>query len=135
MFREMDEIFARLLSRWEDDFPPVGRDVRDYGHPGREQEFAGAGEEPGLPPAAGAGQDGPVPEIVCHDGGVTVAVELPGVTGENLNLAVRGGTLLIEGVSEDRVYSARAALPPGTDPASLRHSLKNGVLEVTFGRA
>jgi len=133
MFREMDEIFDHLFSRWADDSLFPGLNFTESGITEipscTSPEINGCGEIP-----AREMQDyEPVPEVFRDEDGVTIAVELPGVTEENLNLACRKGNLIIEAVLEDRQYSARAELPAETDPATMRHSLKNGVLEVNFG--
>ena len=130
MVRETDEIFDHLFPGLADDFtygscaPAATTGFRYCESP----ESSGCVTPTKYERTGGE----PVPEIVSDRNGVTIAVELPGVTDENLNLAVRGGNLIIEAVLENRVYSTRAMLPTGTDQATMQHSLKNGVLEVRF---
>jgi len=133
VFKEMDEIFCHLFPEWDEDFGMAASGFSGM-VPAR-QEYRSC-EGPGMPNVSGTetGTAEPVPETITHPHGITVAVELPGVTEENLNLAVRGPALLIEAVSLDTVYVTRVPLPPDTDPATIRHSLKNGVLEVSFGK-
>lgn len=63
--------------------------------------------------------------------GTKIVVELPGVTEDNLNLAIRRGELIIEAVSGDCMYHSHTPVPKESDSSSMKHSLKNGVLEVT----
>jgi len=133
VFREMDEIFGRILARWDDDFSSAEAGFSGP-VPVKHELCTGDEGDPAETSVTDTRATEPVPEIIPHPDGVTVAVELPGVTEENLNLSVRGPSLLIEAVSADTVYATRAPLPTDADPATIRHSLKNGVLEVSFGK-
>jgi len=63
---------------------------------------------------------------------VKVITELPGATLESLHLTIDGNELFIDADAGTRQYHMTATLPP-VDPDSMQVSLKNGVLEVTFG--
>jgi HSP20 family molecular chaperone IbpA len=74
----------------------------------------------------------PVPEVHRIGNEVKVVAELPGADSTTINLDLKGETLAINADGMGQHYATTAALPP-VDPASMHHSFKNGVLEVTFG--
>jgi HSP20 family molecular chaperone IbpA len=129
VFGEIDAIFDRLFNRMfrdflkeEGEFTPSSSSHENHliasGGPELQARIGGSGE--------------PVPEIFRGDGVVKIVTSLPGVTGENLNLVLRGGKLIAEAACEDRVVHGETPLPTDIDPSTLTHSLKNGVLEVSF---
>ena len=84
--------------------------------------------QPALPRSAGE----PVAEV-HHIGDETMVItELPGITEESIRLDMKGTTLIIDAGDADNHYHTTAEVP-GVDPATMKRSLKNGVLEVTFG--
>ena len=131
MFDEMDEMFARLFSRMDREFmngspQMIGYRimVRDRGEGPEIQEMAGA-----APVSRQTGE--PVAEVHRIGNEVKVITDLPGITGDALRLDVKGNMLVIDAGDADHHYHSSAALPP-VDPASMKKTLKNGVLEVTF---
>ena len=129
-FAEMDELFDRLFSRMsgnfgmaEMGFPLSGTLVPD---------FVEEPEEPAPAEITVSQLREPVPEIFQDHEGTKIVVELPGVTEDNLNLGLRRGELIIEAVDGDCVYHTHVPVPAGSDPLTMMHSLKNGVLEVTL---
>lgn len=132
MFDEMDEMFARLFTRLEQDFiagSPPGYGyrilIRDDGEGPEIQEMA---EDPSFPSRV-TGE--PVAEVHRIGDEIKVVADLPGITGEALRLDVKGDTLVIDAGDADHYFHTSAALPP-VDRASMQTTIKNGVLEVTF---
>ena len=131
-FAEMDELFDHLFSKVSGNLGMAGM---EFSSPGTlVSDYDEDPEEPGAGPAdvAGGQLREPVPEIFEDSDGTKIVVELPGVTEDNLNLAIRRSELIIEAVDGDCMYRTHAIVPAGSDPAMMRHSLKNGVLEVTL---
>jgi HSP20 family protein len=132
MFEEMNEIFARLFSRMDREFTAGSSRrsgyriiVKDDGECPEVQEMpVDTGSVPRM-----TGE--PVAEVHCVGNEVKVIADLPGITEEALRLDVKGNTLIIDAGDADHCYRTSAVLPP-VDAASMQHSLKNGVLEVTF---
>ncbi len=130
MFDQMDEMFARLFSQMSRDMSTSG--LKMYGYhividngngPGDVTEF-----QPALPRSTGE----PVAEV-HHIGDETMVIaELPGIMEESVRLDMKGTTLIIDAGEADNHYHTTAEVP-GVDPATMTMSLKNGVLEVTFG--
>ncbi len=97
----------------------------------------------GSPTGFPMGQPGPEPEnsgpleplVEVHeeDGEVRVLGELPGISGDQVQLNLEDGILRISASDGVRSFMGQASLPP-VDPESLEVSCKNGVLEVRILR-
>jgi HSP20 family molecular chaperone IbpA len=131
MFQEMDAAFNRIFTAMSRDF-----DIPDPLQTEYHVTFAGSGFLDDSPPSqVNHGFSGPEDielEVQRYDGNVVVIAELHGITESNLNLAVRGQQLIIDASGDDRVKHAVTTLPDDVDKASMKYTLKNGVLEVTF---
>ena len=130
MFRDMDELFAHFYARMTRDFP--AGDPQAFGYPMVIQwdgESSPVHYSPNEPHRAGTG-----PEVEVHriDNEVKVITELPGITRDVLSLMIKGDELFIDADAGTLQYHTSAILPP-VDSDSMQVSLKNGVLEVTFG--
>jgi HSP20 family protein len=129
MFDQMDEMFARLFSQMSRDMSTGGPKVYGYhiviengNEHGDVTEF-----HPALPRSAGE----PVAEV-HHIGNETMVIaELPGITEDSVRLDMKGTTLIIDAGDADNHYHTTADVPD-VDPVTMKRSLKNGVLEVTF---
>jgi HSP20 family molecular chaperone IbpA len=75
------------------------------------------------------------PRMEVHEGDVEVLVlgELPGISEEQVRVALEGGELRIAATDGMREFMGRASLPP-VDPESMSMTCRNGVLEVRFRR-
>jgi HSP20 family molecular chaperone IbpA len=128
MFDDMDEIFNRLFPGMDRRFmtDPLQKDgyrviIRDD-EEGEEQEETAFVRPANFEPTADVQRIGDEVKVVA---------DLPGITTESLRLGIRNGKLVIDAGDADYHYSTSVALPP-VDTASMQHSMKNGVLEVTF---
>lgn len=129
MFREMDEMFARLFARIDRGF--AGGDPRVSGYhivvyggnddPAMQEEFS-------LPDRAAAG---PVAEVHRIGNEVKVIADLPGASAESVALDMKDGKLVIDAEGCMGPYHTTADIP-SVDAASMKFTFKNGVLEVTF---
>ena len=129
IFEEMDEMVARLFSRMDRDFSSGAPDISGY------RILIRDGEEPSETPATPVipprAADEPVTEV-CHAGDeVKVIAGVPGVTEDLLRLGIQRGKLIIDAGDAETHYHTSVAIPP-VEPGSMQHSLRNGVLEVTF---
>jgi len=77
----------------------------------------------------------PLIDVMSDDNEVKVIAELPGVEKEDIKLDTTSNSLTIDVDAEAQKYYKELELPDEIDPASVRSSYKNGVLEVTFKRA
>jgi HSP20 family protein len=132
IFEEMDEMFARLFSRMDQEFMTGSSQgygyrimVRDDGEAPEVQETAYDGA-----PITSVTRE-PAAEVHRIGNEVKVITDLPGITEEALRLDVKGRTLIIDAGDADHSCRTSANLPP-VDISSMQMTLKNGVLEVTF---
>lgn len=129
IFRQMDAMMAQFFHNMDDsrtsNLPQMAgyRIVIDGGN--LPSELSGS------PAYPSRDTDEPVAEVHRIGNEVKVIVEMPGVSEENLNIQLNGDMLTVEAAGETLTYSTRTNLPP-VNPASRQHTLKNGVLEVTF---
>ncbi len=128
IFDEMDELFDQLFGRMN-----MGYGFADpfsgSGHPEpmldkEAADMPGAAAE--LPPDSPA-----APEVQRVGDEVRVIAAVPGIDEEALRLIVRKGTLIIDAGDAEHHIHHTVPLPPA-DPAPLRQTLRNGVLEVSF---
>lgn len=90
---------------------------------------------PARTPAGAAAERPPRPidfEIVEDAGTWRLTADIPGVEEGELSLGLADGELAIETTGARR-YSGRAALPAGATPKDIGVSLRNGILELSFG--
>jgi HSP20 family protein len=132
MFEEVDEMFACLFSRMDREFMAGSHQLNGFHiivpDNGEGHEMQEMPVDTG-PVSRMTGE--PVVEVHHIGDEVKVIAGLPGITEEGLRLDVKGDTLVIDAGDADHCYRTSAVLPP-VDAASMQHSLKNGVLEVTF---
>jgi HSP20 family molecular chaperone IbpA len=129
LFEEMDGMVSRLFSRMNREF--MAGPLHEYryrivfqdGDDPREMQDDTVHRDPvSHEPAA---------EVHSIGDEVKVIAALPGITDDSLRLDVQGDNLIIDAGDAEHHYRTSAALPP-VDVASMQHSLRNGVLEVTF---
>lgn len=63
---------------------------------------------------------------------VTVIVEMPGVTKENIAVNAAGNRVNVKAAHESRVYNASIPIDAEVDPDTAKAKYNNGVLELTF---
>src|SRR5271157_461744 len=94
MFEQMDEMFARLFSRMDREFPAGTPQVCGY-----QIVFRNGGETPAIEeipaPLPRAARE-PVAEVHRIGNETKVITELPGITDEMMRLDVKGETLIVD---------------------------------------
>ncbi len=71
----------------------------------------------------------PLIDVFDEEGEVVVAAELPGVSEDAIQIDIRGDVLALNSTGERR-YTKEVLLPCPVDPAGMRRSFKNGLLEL-----
>jgi HSP20 family protein len=75
----------------------------------------------------------PLADLTTIDKEVKVAVEMPGVSKENIKINVYDNSLeVISTGSDERKYHEVIEVPPETDIETATSTYKNGILEITF---
>jgi HSP20 family molecular chaperone IbpA len=129
MFEELDELFDSLFSRTEREF--FSNTFPGSGHRAIFADWKDTQETSAILPPVQRSIGKPVPEVHQIGDEVMVITELPGIPADRIRLKCNGNELIIDAGDADHHYHTTATLP-AVDPASMRKSLKNGVLEVTF---
>jgi len=129
MFEEMDDMFARIFTRMQQEMMTGDPAVSGY-----RIIIEGHGiprGEPDLPRADPRITNTPVTEVHRIDDEVKVITELPGALVESIHLDIQEKKLTIDAGDAEMPYHTTADLPP-VDTGSMQQSFRNGVLEVTF---
>jgi HSP20 family protein len=75
----------------------------------------------------------PLADVTTTDKEVKVAVEMPGVSKENIKINVYDNSLEVTtSGTEDRKYHEVIKIPPETDTETATSTYKNGILEIVF---
>ena len=77
----------------------------------------------------------PLVDIFDEGDHILVVAELPGVTEGEIRIQAAEDVLTIEATGRDRKYAKDVQLPSAIDPAGLRQSYQNGILEVRLSKA
>jgi HSP20 family protein len=72
----------------------------------------------------------PLADIFDEAGHISVVVELPGVTDDEIKIEVEGDILTLEATGRDRRYAKELLLPAQVDAASLHRHFQNAILEI-----
>jgi HSP20 family protein len=81
------------------------------------------------------GEREPLVDVIEGEKDLTVVVEVPGVSKEDIKLKTTEESLDVRVDTPQRKYSKQIALPCKVNPKSAKASYKNGVLEVKIERA
>ncbi len=72
----------------------------------------------------------PIVDIFDEGDHILVIAELPGVSEEEIKLEIAGDILSLTASDTGRKYAREILLPGKVKPGSLKHSYKNGILEI-----
>jgi len=72
----------------------------------------------------------PLVDVIEDKDTITVVAEVPGVNKEDIDVKIKGRTLIISAASGDRKYYKEVELPTDVKPETAKASYRNGVLEV-----
>lgn len=130
IFRQMDAMMTHLLAQmgWQfaSGISPQVRGYRIIIRGGRMP--AGEPHDTVIQPQ---NPHAPLPEVHRIGDEVKVVTELSGADRESIRLKVQGTALVIDADRKGQHHHQTATLP-AVNPASMRSSFKNGVLEVSF---
>ena len=77
----------------------------------------------------------PLTDVIDGEREVSITVELPGVTRDDVNLHMTERQLEITVDTERRKYHKTVQLPATVDPKTTKATYNNGILDVTVGKA
>jgi HSP20 family protein len=74
----------------------------------------------------------PLADVTTTDKDIKVAVEMPGVSKQNIVVKVYDSSVEVTTTGTDRKYREVIEIPPETDIETATSTYKNGILEITF---
>jgi HSP20 family molecular chaperone IbpA len=126
-FKDLNEFIKKLL---EQSFQSIGEAPFGYGF----KIIIRDGECQMIPMSGGMPQSTNIEretEVSTIDDEIHIIADMPGVEEDDVQIALDGNSLIIEGRQESTVYHAVAEIPQA-DEGSMKYTCKNGVVEVIF---
>jgi HSP20 family protein len=75
----------------------------------------------------------PLVDVMLTESAIYLTAEMSGVSGDDVRVGFDSGRLTIQGEG-DRRYFSSVDLPADVDPDTLKHTFKNGVLDIVIAR-
>ena len=75
----------------------------------------------------------PLVDVMLTESAIYLTAEMPGITADDIRVGLDRGQLTIQGERDRRYYSS-VDLPADVDPDTLKHTFKNGVLDIVIAR-
>ncbi len=75
----------------------------------------------------------PLVDVILTESAIYLTAEMPGASADDVRVAADEGRLRIQAEGERRYYSS-VDLPADVDPNTLKHTFKNGVLDIVIAR-
>ena len=75
----------------------------------------------------------PLVDVMLTESAIYLTAEMTGVTGDDVRVGLDQGQLTIHAEGERR-YQSLIDLPADVDPDTLKHTFKNGVLDIVIAR-
>ncbi len=76
----------------------------------------------------------PLVDVFDETDHVLIVVELPGIAESGIQIEVKDDILTLSAEGRDRKYAKEILLPAVVDPATVKQSYQNGVLEIQVGK-
>lgn len=75
----------------------------------------------------------PLVDVILTESAIYLTAEMSGITADDVRVGLDQGQLSIQAEGERRYYSL-VDLPADVDPDTLKHTFKNGVLDIVIAR-
>ncbi len=75
----------------------------------------------------------PLVDVILTESAIYLTAEMSGVAADEVRVGLEGGKLTIQAEGDRRYYSL-IDLPADVDPDTLKHTFKNGVLDIVIAR-
>ena len=131
-FEETRRAIHRMLKDAFDGKQGVFREPFIYGFTARAREARGETPRPAVENPEVVTRD-PLVDVILTESAIYLTADMPGITADDVRVGLEGGRLLLQGEGERRYYSS-VDLPADVDPDTLKHTFKNGVLDIVVAR-
>ncbi len=75
----------------------------------------------------------PLVDVILTESAIYLTAEMSGISADDVRVGLEGGKLTIQ-AERDRRYFSLIDLPADVDPDTLKHTFKNGVLDIVIAR-
>ncbi len=131
-FEETRRAIHRMLKDAFEGKLGVFREPFIYGFTARAREARGETARPAVENPEVVTRD-PLVDVILTESAIYLTAEMPGVTSDDVRVEVEGSRLDMRAEGERRYVSA-VELPADVDPNTLKHTFKNGVLDIVIAR-
>jgi len=131
-FEEARKAIHRMLKDAFEGKLGVFREPFIYGFTARSRESRGEAPRPAVENPEMISRD-PLVDVILTESAVYLTAEMPGVSADDVRVRIEGAKLTMQGEG-DRRYFSSVDLPPDVDPDTLKHTFKNGVLDIAIAR-
>lgn len=131
-FEETRRAIHRILKDAFDGKLGVFREPFIYGFMARTREARTEAPRPAIENPEVMTRD-PLVDVMLTESAIYLTAEMPGVPSDEVRVTVETGKLTMRGEGERRYFSS-VELPADVDPDTLKHTFKNGVLDIVIAR-
>ena len=131
-FEETRRAIHRMLKDAFEGKLGVFREPFIYGFTARTRENRSEAPRPAIENPEVVTRDALV-DVILTESAIYLTGEMSGVSADEVRVDVEGGKLTMRGEGERRYFSA-VELPADVDPDTLKHTFKNGVLDIVIAR-
>ncbi|HLE54386.1 MAG TPA: Hsp20/alpha crystallin family protein [Thermoplasmata archaeon] len=131
-FEETRRAIHRMLKDAFEGKLGVFREPFIYGFTARSREARVEAAHPAVENPEVVTRD-PLVDVILTESAIYLTAEMPGTSADDVRVQVDGGRLSMRGEGERRYFSS-VDLPVDVDPDTLKHTFKNGVLDIVIAR-
>jgi HSP20 family protein len=137
MFRQFDEMKREMERMFEEQFKDIQTKapkelIREFDNV--KGPFAGFGAGSTATRPLISSEREPLADITTTDKEIKVAVEVPGVSKENIKVNAYDSSVEVKSDDPQRDYHQVIDLPEETDIETARSTYRNGILEIIFNK-
>ncbi|HEY7588481.1 MAG TPA: Hsp20/alpha crystallin family protein [Thermoplasmata archaeon] len=131
-FEDTRRAIHRILKEAFEGKLGVFREPFIFGFTARAREFRGEAPRPAIENPEVMSRD-PLVDVILTESAIYLTAEMPGVSADEVRVMVDAGKLTMRGEG-DRRYFSSVELPADVDSDTLKHTFKNGVLDIVVAR-
>lgn len=131
-FEETRRAIHRMLKDAFDGKQGVFREPFIYGFTARSREVRSEAPHPSVENPEVVTRD-PLVDVILTESAVYLTADMPGIPADEVRVTLEAGRLALRGEGERRYYTS-VDLPADVDTDTLKHTFKNGVLDIVIAR-
>lgn len=131
-FEETRRAIHRMLKDAFDGKQGVFREPFIYGFTARSRDVRADAPHPAVENPEVVTRD-PLVDVILTESAIYLTADMPGVPADGARVSFEAGRLVLRGEGERRYFSS-VDLPADVDADTLKHTFKNGVLDIVIAR-